>query len=275
MAYFSIENGTILKNWEEFVQDLDGHLEIFPKVSEEERKSREQLLVYEVLPKIEESCTQDAAAVKAAVPLAKLGCTRISESVTTHALELLDELVSHNKLRGHADKLLLVEKIFRRSFLSTKSERKEKLERKVIIYSHILILMLMETEKNGHLFYFSIEEERELRKGVESKLEQLLGTQKRKKPDVQLSLDVVSEAAKRLFSTNNSVRKQHEIFIQEFTPLLEQRLDEKQTEEKWKQLQKRLSNTNNAWFDVVVLLHYINAQVSEMGMSTNDEKRRK
>ena len=256
------------ENCEEFVQHFDRYLEELPNATKEENGSTEQFLLHVVLPNLERSCTQHSSSADVAVILAKLGCAGIGNSVTTHALELLLKLVTHNKLNRYANKLQQIERVFRDSIVSTKGAFEKELlhqqQRRLVLYSRLLLRSLIERAANGKTFFF-LEDEKELREHVVAKLDKLFGAGHvyRRKPHLKLAIEVISEAVERLFSTSCSVREQHETFLQELVPLLDPRLDQVQSEKKWKTLQRKLCNTHNTWFDVVILIYYINIQVRQ------------
>lgn len=249
---------------EEFAKRIDDHIEDITKTSGMERKKKEQLIIHVVLPKLEKSITEWSEVGEASLVVAKLACAGICDAITTHAMELLLQLVSRNKLGGKADKLQQIEEIVRRSVTSGffSMQKPELLEKLVVVFSHLLILLLNEISKNNHLHLTSKSEE-EL-KGVVAKLEKRYRARSQPKkamernPQLKLALDVISEAAERI-SEGSSRGEQHLEFLKEVNSVLESTDDPTKSVKQLKKYQKK--HSNHSWFDVIFSIYHIHGQV--------------
>lgn len=149
------------------------------------KEQGEKFILLKVLPHLEESWGKCSSSNEEVYKiLAKISCSVNSGTVVRHALQLLSHLICRDNFASGSGNLLVLEEITRSSIFSCygmfrKDEHSEQ-NLKLVVYSHILSLLLMQQVQHVGLPIGDLEEEL---KKVDKELRRRCGDIKNKAKD--------------------------------------------------------------------------------------------
>ena len=242
----------------EFFKDVDGYLHGLRKLTGDERDDKEQDILQDILPILEESCFQsDDRAMETYITLAKLSCVPTNcPGVIKHAQQLLLHLLDQGDTTGCNAKITKVEKILREPLITpnsvfTDAGPQQQMFR-LTVYSKVLALMLIYIEQE-HLIRENIVDKdlRELEE-VSQKLKNLSSAAAyKKKTQLRYSAEFIREAIGRIVAKKRDPRTKE--FLDECERLI--RPDADVTQEPG--FLKRIESAKIHWFDLHLLSLYI------------------
>ena len=244
----------------EFFKDVDAFLERFSKLTGEERKSDEEVLLKIVLPSLEESTKTDYDAIESYETLCKLSCCRKSPTLTNQAQHQLLYLICKASTTSCNARIKNVEKILRGPLIKTDSvfhdDGPEQKGLRLVVYSRVVALMVAYLAR-GHLPLSNISEDdiKELRMVVD-KLNRLAREVTWKKKDrIRYSVEFIQEGIGRILSGKKCTESKLTAYLEECERAVNTN-DSRETKFLYRIRQGKMH-----WFDMHVVLYYLHSQV--------------
>lgn len=236
-------------------------------------EKKEQLIIQDVLPSLEESWRKPDSSSRAVVyeTLAKISHNRVSPKVVRYTLQQLHRLMLFDNLESNQSNLLGVEEIVRLSICSSDATfQKEGLQEKELrlsAYRHILALLIFQQIK-GWLFAVDIEKTKLL------ELQDCLAKYTNQgNSSFQFSIIFIQEAVRYLLKPIQKSEKSNvRAVLNECPANIETQGDNgeslsflhKLKNPKWVKKMKRKNNNKNNWLAVHCVILYFYGKVSKI-----------